>query len=229
MKRNPVVRFICTALVFVTVFATVPFFAAEADAAGSAPILSVFYDFEDGTLGTALTADYLSKTAGLSAQDEPSRINFFEDPKDSDNIVVGRTNDNGNFKIKDDNESLLESLFSIEMDLYVADLPVAVSNSGDPLALFTWNDGKNLPLVRLGGDGALYLTNKNNSSSDPTNADNYTRTNAVLSEGNWYNIRLDVNAVNDFATLYVNGKLIITNEMPNVTESKYIRIFQPNG
>ena len=60
MKQNGITRLLCTALAFVTVLASVPYFAMHTDAAGAAPALSVFYDFEDGTANGEMTKDYLS-------------------------------------------------------------------------------------------------------------------------------------------------------------------------
>ncbi len=231
MRQNGIKRLICTALAFVTVLAAVPYFAAHTDAAGAAPALSAFYDFEDGTANGAMTKEYLSKTEGFSGNNA-SNVVFFQDPTGSENIVVGRKSSakNCNFRIGDDNGVLLTSPFSLEMDVYIVSFPVAVENSGDPLALFAWNNGSyNLPLLRVDNAGALYLTNENNGSGKTAKPESYTLTDKTLTGKTWHKVRLDVSPIGDFAALYVDGEFVMSTAIPNLSSSSYVRIFQPNG
>lgn len=191
---------------------------------------NVTFDFEDGNAGDMLGVSQVSSVSGLTG-DAVSDISLYEDPTDPDNLVVGKTPDknNGCFFVLDDWGALAGSTYSVKLKIYVEAYPVKVSGSGVPLSLFSWNNGGNIPLLRMMDDGELIITKSTNTSSSASNISNYTNSGKRLELGRWYVLRLDVNAVGGSIALYVDGDFICSSGLPKFTASKKLRFFQPNG
>lgn len=192
----------------------------------------VSYDFNDGNIGGALSSEYLSRALGLSGGEIKNMI-FTQDPADASNIVIGKGSEKswGCFFLNADDALLASSTFSVEMKLYVKTFPTkdSSSNSGSPLSLFSWNNGGNIPILRLKEDGTLMLTKSSNSSSNAGSSSNYSDTGKKLAADTWYTIRLDINAAGKYVALYVDGEHIYSNATPTFTASEKIRFLQPNG
>ena len=143
----------------------------EADAAAKSSVgLSLAYDFEGGTAGSALEADFLAPAAtSWYTASVTEGLSFAEDPANAENTVV---NGNGTITFADTNGALVGKRFSTEMKLYVETMPTAATS------LATWNSDSAVQLLGLGADGKLQVGT--------------TATAATVATGVWNTLRADV-------------------------------------
>ena len=235
MKKATInARLLSVLLVIATVIAFIPFFGVEADAATVESSKGVLFDFQDKTVGEAVTtidspsSDFTFSTA--------TRLGYFADPTNADNVVIGKkSGDNAYLLIKDANNVLKNKNFYIEADFYVESMPVALNNSGNPLSLIAIRQGEtNNPLVRINGsDGALSIGDGGTGSPHYVNSyggvSNSKVVAAKMEIGKWYKVRVELDQVNHAVSYYLDSSYIGGMSLSNYSSQISIRILQPNG
>lgn len=220
--------FLLCALMMLSSFVLLP------AAADSASAFMVSYNFNSGTVGSALVKDHLTNSAaGVTGHSVSSgRFLYTKDPTNSSNIVLenkttpysSRIDYCGEFTFKDNGLILANSDFAIEARFYVKDAyPLKGKESGEPLSLIAVNNGgTDIPLLRLTKDGYFQLRN-----SAGTYKDIYEFGVAPLNK--WIKVKTVVDNDTDMLHLYIDDVYVYSLNMAALSDVRNIRILQDHG